>query len=146
MSNNDGRRNERYDSDVSVRLSLKEVKDGPIVAGPSAGRFSDISVSGAAVLVNPIRFGKYHLVDTALENPSQLLVLDLNEFSIPCRPVWYHLDTTSKGKGLEQYKVGVEFMREPSEYELTKMTTTQEDDSQGPVSRTLKKIGAWFKS
>ena len=146
MSNHDGRRKERYDSGVSVRLTLKEVKDGPVIAGPSAGRFSNISVSGAAVLVTPIRFGQYHLVDTPLDNPSQLLELDLNEFSIPCRPVWYHLDTTSKGKGHEQYKVGVEFMRQPSEYELTKMTTTQEDDSQGPVSRTLKKIVAWFKS
>ena len=91
-------------------LVLRDGKLGSPIAGPGRGSLVNISTTGAAVEIAPIRFGKLHLVYSPQADTSQVLYLEIGKISLPTRPIWFH--RVQKG-GVAAYRVGVEFVTPP---------------------------------
>lgn len=91
-------------------LVLRDAILGSPLAGPGRGSLVNISATGAAVEIAPIRFGKLHLVYSPQEDSSQVLYLEIGKISLPTRPVWFHRVEKS---GVASYRVGVEFITPP---------------------------------
>lgn len=103
-------RQKRSPSHSEASLVLRDGKQGNPLAGPGRGSLVNISASGAAIEVAPIRFGKLHLVYSPQADKSQVLYLEIGKISLPTRPVWFH--RLEKG-GAPAYRVGVEFVNPP---------------------------------
>jgi len=121
MKRKEKRVKERYQCLMPVTLSLKEGVDGAVLAGPAKGVFSNISARGAALLIDRVAFGDYHLIESPLEDRGLILEIMVNDMAILCRPVWFH---PAQYGGEERFRVGVSFLRPPTEDELQEMVST----------------------
>lgn len=106
-------RAERILLEGEARLVLRSGNVEPPLAGPGKGSLVDVSRSGAAVVIAPIRFGKLHLVYSPQADASQMLYLEVGKvISLPIRPVWFH---RQEKNGIAAYRVGVAFVTPPNE-------------------------------
>jgi|GEM_PF-4629788 len=109
---------ERYDCLLPVSLQLMESVNGGKLAGPIEGSFCNISSGGAALLLDEVSAGDYHLVESPQEHPGQVLELEANGISILTHPIWFH--HTSR-ETAQKYRLGVSFLHAPSSDDLQKM-------------------------
>ena len=99
---------------MPIKLSLRNGPDGPLLAGPTAGKLVNISARGAGItLAKKIFIDNYHLFYSPRDNPEYILYLELNlsgndnrYVSIPVRPVW--LDRI-QSETPHEFAMGVEF-------------------------------------
>ena len=99
---------ERYECLMPVSLLLKSAIDGQRLAGPETGLLCNISPGGAALLVDRLEFGQYHLVESPQEDENQVLELTTNEIEIICRPIWFHMADGQEGR---RFRLGVAFVQ-----------------------------------
>ncbi len=109
---------ERYDCLQPVSLQLKESINGKKLAGPIEGVFCNISAGGAALLLDEVSLGKYHFVESPLDNPNQVLELEANGMAILSHPVWFH---HTSGNTAKKYRMGVSFLHAPTADEIHKI-------------------------
>jgi c-di-GMP-binding flagellar brake protein YcgR len=109
---------ERYDCLLPVSMMLKEGVNGEKLVGPIKGVFCNISAGGAALLLDEVSAGDYHLVDSPREHPNQVLELTANGMAILSHPVWYHHISDSNQ---QKYRMGVSFLHAPSSDDMQKM-------------------------
>jgi len=130
---------ERYQCLMPVSMVVKRGVDGEKVAGPVKGTFCDISAGGAAVITDTVALGGFHLVESTIEDPELVVEMEVNELPILCRPVWFHPVTID---GERKYRVGISFLRPPTEEELTEMAgaVEQEDERAGGLKGVVKKL------
>lgn len=131
---------ERYQCLMPVSLSLKDGVEGARIAGPAKGVFSNISAHGAALLVDELRFGDFHLVESPLENQEFVLEMEVGGMPILCRPVWFH---PARYGGEDKFRVGVSFLRPPTKEELNEMTALggrEESEESGGWKGIVRKI------
>jgi len=108
------RRIERFKQGMPIRLSLRHGPDGPLLAGPTPGKLTDISASGAGItLAEKIFVDNFHLFYSPQDNPEYILYLELDLsynddkfIAIPVRPVW--LDRI-QSETSNTFAMGVEF-------------------------------------
>ena len=120
------RRIQRYEQGMPIRLSLRNGPDGPLLAGPTSGRLTNISASGAGITVaEKIFIDNYHLFYSPQDNPEYILYLELqlsesdDKFiSIPVRPVWLDLIQTEMPN---KFAMGVEFSLSKKDTDLKRL-------------------------
>ena len=111
---------------MPIRLSLRNGPDGPLLAGPTSGRLTNISASGAGITVaEKIFIDNYHLFYSPQDNPEYILYLELqlsdsdDKFiSIPVRPVWLDLIQTEMPN---KFAMGVEFSLSKKDTDLKRL-------------------------
>ena len=120
------RRIERFKQGMPIRLSLRHGPDGPLLAGPTPGKLTDISASGAGItLAEKIFVDNFHLFYSPQDNPEYILYLELDlsdnddKFvAIPVRPVW--LDRI-QSETSNNFAMGVEFSISKKDSDLKRL-------------------------
>ncbi len=119
---------ERYECLMPASLLLKSAIDGRTLAGPEEGLLCNISPGGAALLVDCLEFGQYHLVESPLEDENQVLELTTNEVEIFCRPVWFHAAGGQEGR---RFRLGVAFLQPAGSDEMRDIIQSVEPEAAG---------------
>ncbi|MFW8601734.1 hypothetical protein ACOHYD_09660 [Desulfobacterota bacterium M19] len=119
---------ERYECLMPASLLLKSAVDGRTLAGPEEGLLYNISPGGAALLVDRLEFGRYHLMESPLEDENKVLELATNEVEIICRPVWFHASGGQEGL---RFCFGVAFLQPAGSDEMRDIIQKVEPEASG---------------
>ena len=131
------RKTQRFKAEGDVVLVLCEGEKSIEIAGPSVGSLSDVSITGAAIIVNQINFGDYNLGSSPLENSSLFLRMRGDDFLISSRPVWYHYIQLKKEP---HYRIGLEFIDQPDKAQFAAMLSHETKTKKGFWNQTLEKL------
>ena len=120
------RRIERFKQGMPIRLLLRHGPDGPLLAGPTPAKLTDISASGAGITVaEKIFIDNYHLFYSPRDNPEYILYLEVNLsgnddkfISIPVRPVWLN---RIESETPDKFAIGVEFSINKKDSDLKRL-------------------------
>lgn len=115
----DKRRAKRVETDIPIKILLRNDLKNKEVVGPTAGRLHNISGNGAGISISNIHFGKYHLVYSAQdeETPRTLFVefssgVPEEKFRLPVKPAWF--DTYHHEDGSIRFRIGLRFLTPPN--------------------------------
>jgi hypothetical protein len=118
---------QRFKQGMPIRLLLRHGPDGPLLAGPTSGRLTNISASGAGITVaEKIFIDNYHLFYSPRDNSEYILYLELDLssdkedkfISIPVRPVWLDL---IQSETPNKFAMGVEFSISKKDTDLKRL-------------------------
>lgn len=130
---------ERYERLMPATLLLKSAINGRNLAGPEEGLLCNISPGGAALLVDRLEFGEYHLVKSPLEDENQVLELTTNYIEIICRPVWFHVAAGQEGR---RFRLGVTFLQPAGSDEMLEIIQGAGPEEDGAWKNIWH---SWFK-
>ncbi len=119
---------ERYECLMPASLRLKSAINGRSLAGPEEGLLCNISPGGAALLVDRLEFGQYHLMESPQEDENQVLELTTNDVEIICRPIWFHAADGPEGR---RFRLGVAFLQSAGSDEMREIMQGAEQEEAG---------------
>ena len=110
------RQSKRYNDFLPISVLAISGPNNTVIAGPFSGRITDISKTGACLLMTQVLQKTYHVYHSTIEDESLFLQLiinlppELTEFIIPARPVW--IDQFDI-EDIKAFRMGVEFLINP---------------------------------
>ncbi|MFZ5798049.1 MAG: PilZ domain-containing protein [Desulfobulbus sp.] len=108
----DLRRSVRYADFLPISVTVGNISDDMILAGPFSARIVDISHHGACLLFTQVHLHSFHIFHSTRENEQAILHLQIqpphtrNAIIIPAQPVWLH---TEEAGGVKVFRIGVDF-------------------------------------
>jgi len=114
------RRSQRIESNLAVKVILRDITSGANLAEPLTGTIDDISAHGIRITVPRVRVGGHHLFYHFTDSEHKAIVLEFTldaespeTISFRVRPVWFdHL----LSKPDKPFQLGMEFI-EPVDQE-----------------------------